>query len=188
MKVFCIGFHKTGTTSLGRALALLGYDVCGPVHTDHADIADRYLELVEPYLKRHDAFQDNPWPVLFRELDAAHPGSRFIFTDRDDDAWLASVMQHFGDRSSPMRAWIYGEGCPTGHEQLYLQRFRRHRDEVRAHFAGREADYLELTLGSGHEWEQLAGFLGHAVPDTPFPHRNRARLRGLRRMAKRVLR
>ena len=30
MKIFCIGFHKTGTKSLGLALGILGYKVTGP--------------------------------------------------------------------------------------------------------------------------------------------------------------
>lgn len=37
-KVFGIGFHKTGTTFLGQALEVLGYDVHGPIGVLEEDI------------------------------------------------------------------------------------------------------------------------------------------------------
>ena len=42
-KVFCVGFHKTGTKSLGAALATLGYRVAGPRGTLDPQIAIRML-------------------------------------------------------------------------------------------------------------------------------------------------
>ncbi|MYB38984.1 MAG: hypothetical protein F4Y26_16695 [Gammaproteobacteria bacterium] len=40
-KVFEIGFDKTGTKSLGAALGILGYRVCGPVGAKDPDIAPK---------------------------------------------------------------------------------------------------------------------------------------------------
>ncbi len=173
-KVICVGFHKTGTSSLGRALELLGLEVAGPFGVRHGDIAERALPEALERIRHVDAVQDNPWPLLFRELDQACPGSRFILTVRPPDRWLASVLGHFGGRSTPMREWIYGEGAgdPVGHEQVYVDRYERHNADVRSWFANRPGDLLELDLGAGDGWAELGAFLGRDVPDGPFPHVN----------------
>ena len=64
-KVFCVGFHKTGTKSLGAALATLGYRVAGPRGTLDPQIATNALPLALRLAGDFDAFQDNPWPILF---------------------------------------------------------------------------------------------------------------------------
>lgn len=174
-KIFCIGFHKTGTSSLGRALEILGYRVCGEVGVREPRIAEIALDLARAKLSHFDAFQDNPWPILFRELDAECPGSRFILTSREPDAWLASITRHFGARETPMRTFIYGVGHPSGNGALYLERYATHNREVRAYFAERAADFLELRFEAGDGWEKLCGFLGCKAPDTPFPHLNQER-------------
>ena len=68
-------------------------------------------------LDRYDAFQDNPWPLLYRELDERCPGSRFVLTLRPTQDWLDSVVHHFGAKDTPMREWIYGVGHPLGNEE-----------------------------------------------------------------------
>lgn len=115
-KVICIGFHKTGTTSMGNALSLLGYSVVGSRRglTD-ACRNGRWPEIFS-VMDRFDACQDNPWAVIYPQLDRHYPGSRFIMTYRDPEEWLASVCNHFRKRPSPMRKWIYGEAYPVGNE------------------------------------------------------------------------
>jgi hypothetical protein len=175
-KVFCIGFHKTGTKSLAAALRVLGYRVTGMNAGRDPDIVANALPRALALAERFDAFQDNPWPLLFREMDAHFPGSRFVLTHRAPEAWIASVVRHFGTGDSPMRRWIYGEdaGSPVGHEARYLARYARHRAEVRAHFRDRPGDLLEIDVTAGDGWAPLCGFLGEPVPDVPFPHANRA--------------
>ena len=80
-KVFCIGFHKTGTKSLARALEILGYRVTGPNGTRDPRIAERALPMALDIAARFDAFNDNPWPILFRELDAGLSGQQ-VHPDR----------------------------------------------------------------------------------------------------------
>jgi hypothetical protein len=173
-KVICVGFHKTGTSSLGRALERLGYRVGGPFGVRDRDLADRVLEEALTRLAKVDAVQDNPWPLLYQELDQRVPGCRFVLTERPTDEWWASVLGHFGGRSTPMRTWIYGAGDPEGHEAEYRERYERHNAEVRDYFAARPDDLLVLRLSQGEGWEPLCRFLGRPVPDEPFPHVNRA--------------
>ena len=171
-KIFAIGFHKTGTTSLADALELLGYRVCGGIGLRDPQIADHALTLAKENLPRFDAFQNNPWALLYRELDALCPGSRFILTRRDTDRWLASADEHFGDQDTPMREWIYGVGHPRGHEDIYRARFDAHYREVHEYFRDRPDDLLVLDITRGDGWKELCSFLGHDLPDQPFPHRN----------------
>lgn len=172
-KVFCIGFHKTGTSSLGAALSLLGYRVGGPFGVRDPNIAEHALGEAVARLARFDAVQDNPWSVLFAELDRRFPGSRFVLTVRPEEEWLASVVDHFGGTSTPMREWIYGFGDPVGHEAAYRERYRRHNHEVGAHFAERPEDLLVMHLESGDGWDQLCPFLDREPPERAFPHANR---------------
>jgi hypothetical protein len=171
-KVFCIGFHKTGTTSLGRALATLGYRVAGPFGTGDPDIRATALRRAMAIAREHDAVQDNPWPLLYRALDRAFPGSRFVLTLREPERWLASALRFFGEESTPMREWIYGAGSPVGSEDAYRRRFECHNREVREYFRGRD-DLLTIDLEAGDGWERLCGFLGLGPPDLPFPHLER---------------
>ena len=113
-KVFCIGFHKTGTTSLGVALRRLGYRVTGPNGVKDRKISENVFPMAHDLVKKYDAFQDNPWPIIYKEMDAAYPGSKFILLERNPESWIRSQVKHFGRRNTPMRKWIYGVGCPQG--------------------------------------------------------------------------
>lgn len=173
-KVFGIGFHKTGTKSLRKALEGLGYSVCGPVGARDPDIASRAIEIALDHAERFDAVQDNPFPPLFRELDTAFPNSKFILTTEDPDIWTERAVRYFGSNTTPMRKWIYGEGSPVGHEALYRARYKRHTEEVLTHFDGRANDLLVWPLTQKPGWEPLCNFLGLEIPhDIPFPHENK---------------
>ncbi len=177
-KVFCIGAHKTGTTSLEVALTKLGYRVQGSFGTKDPDIAEKVHEMAYAMAEDYDAFEDNPWPILFKELDQRFPGSKFILTRRPPDAWIRSMVKDFATTETPMRRWIYGEtaGCPEGNEDIYVERYERHNREVLEYFRDRPDDLLVFELPKGDGWEKLCAFLGHDVPDEPFPHANKASL------------
>lgn len=174
-KVFCIGFHKTGTTSMKQALGILGYRVTGPDHVDDPDIGRTLHAVTAELSQRYDAFQDNPWPLVYREMDALHPGSKFILTERDEQKWYDSNRNHFRGKTTPMRRLVYGEaaGSPEGNEEIYKARMRRHNREVREYFRDRPDDLLVIDLAQGGGWEPICAFLGHPVPAEPFPHSNK---------------
>ena len=168
-KVFCIGFHKTGTKSLRQALGTLGYRVTGPNGAQDPAIADHAVAMALSLATGHDGFSDNPWPLLYKELDATFPGSRFILTLRNERRWIESALRYFGTEETPMREWIYGVGTPLGNETAYLARYRRHNKAVLEYFQGRD-DLLVMDLERGDGWSELCAFLDVPVPDQPFPH------------------
>ena len=175
-KVFCIGFHKTGTTSLEMALKKLGYTVTGSFGTKDPDIANKVHEMAYAMVEKFDAFEDNPWPILYRELDERFPDSKFVLTRRPTENWIRSQVKDFASTETPMRRWIYGEdaGCPLGNEETYTVRYERHNREVQEYFADRPNDLLIIDLPNDDGWSRLCPFLGHTVPDEPFPHANKA--------------
>ena len=183
-RVICVGWHKTGTSTLGAALLRLGYSVLGcrldayyPLSAGDREAA---LRIADPF----DALQDVPWAALYEHLDARFPGSRFILTVRDDDSWLRSAVRHFGDTPIPLHGWLYGDPSLEGNEDLYLARYRRHNDDVRRYFADRCDDLLIMDLAAGNGWQELCAFLDEPVPYAPFPRENAgpASLTGQRRL------
>lgn len=181
MKVFGIGFHKTGTTSLAVAFKALGLSVTGPNNVDDRDIADTYLDIARKLSQEYDSFQDNPWPLVYREMDEMWPDAKFILTTRDPDRWIKSQVSHFGAKSTPMREVIYGKGrgMPFGNEEHYKATMAAHNEAVRAYFADRPGKLLELDITQGHGWDVICPFLGIDEPAEPFPHRNDKRKRSL---------
>ncbi|TIX48978.1 sulfotransferase family protein [Alteraurantiacibacter aquimixticola] len=181
-KVFCIGFQKTGTTSLEHALQSVGYRVKSVFGRDltydelKATYVDRGLEIAREY----DALEDMPWPLMFRELDAAFPGSKFILTLRDADAWIRSIVGHFRDNAHVMQQLTYGEdaGAPVGNEDRYRAVYEAHNAAVLDYFADRPDDLLVMRLEAGDGWEKLAPFLGiEGAPTGPFVHTNTRKAR-----------
>jgi hypothetical protein len=178
-KIFCIGFHKTGTTSLGAALTHLGYRVTGPNWIDNPRIAEEALPLALDLVPKYDAFRDNPWPVLYEDLHREFPTAKFILTVRAADAWIDSVLRHFADASTPMREWIYGHGhgSPRGNESIYVARMEQHNRDVEAHFGNKAGSLLVLRVTDGEGWNRLCPFLEKPMPDCAFPQLNAAEQR-----------
>jgi hypothetical protein len=180
-RIFGIGMHKTATTSLSAALRLLGFD---SAHWTSAHWAKRvWRELSasgrSDAIERHYAMSDLPFTFLFRELDRAYPGSKFILTTRDEGKWIDSVRRHWSAEFNPYRAhWdedpfthkahklLYGQ--KGFNEELFLNRFRRHNAEVLAYFKYRPSDLLVMDMETAG-WPELCGFLNRPAPAVPYP-------------------
>jgi hypothetical protein len=93
-KVFGIGAHKTGTTSLAQAFHICGLKVGNQTAGELTSPQVRrgqYQPLLD-YCRTADAFQDSPFAQgrVFVVLDAAFPGSRFVLTVREPAEWFRS--------------------------------------------------------------------------------------------------
>jgi hypothetical protein len=180
-KIFCVGWHKTGTTSIGMALRRLGYEVAGWRRDISTALTlnwhDADFEPIIDEAMRFDAFEDWPWPLVFREMDRAFPEAKFILTRRlDTPTWVRSAQAHVARQRRPWAGLflIYGSNDPSSDAAILAGRYERHNQEVRAHFADRPAKLLELCFECGDGWEDLCAFLGKDVPAEPFPHANKS--------------
>lgn len=101
MKIICAGLGKTGTTSLARALGILGYKVYEypeNVAFNEEEWLDIYMKGKNPdfvYMYRDvDAVTDRPPAFWFQEISEAFPDSKVILTVRDsEEDWLKSYTK-----------------------------------------------------------------------------------------------
>lgn len=196
MKVFGVGYHKTGTTTLRACLEELGFSHVGYRRDLLRKVERGETDEVVAVMDRYDSCQDWPWALLFRELDRRYPDARFVLTTRRDSAtWLDSLRKHAARKGpSEARRIVYGHAMPDGAEALHVERYEAHNRAVREWFADRPDRLLEVCWETGSGWAELCGFLGRPVPDAPLPHRNarpgpwQRAARGGRRLLRRLRR
>ncbi|MGL6224783.1 MAG: sulfotransferase family protein [Steroidobacteraceae bacterium] len=185
-KIFAIGFYKTGTTTLFEALQGLGYRTINgdkPGSYPGADDGETLLRQIAagdyrlPALDLFDAFTDNPYFHLWREMYQQFPDAKFILTVRDEQSWIASCARFYRNRRvRPMRVWMFGAhanpGADDASRQAWLDAYRAHNAAVREHFRSRPQQFLEFDPTQMREWGPLCDFLGQPVPSVPWPHAN----------------
>jgi hypothetical protein len=116
--VFGLGLSRTGTRSLTEALRLLGWDtVHYPVDADTLRTLERG-DARFALLEHRDGITDITVSRYYEALDRNWPGSKFILTVRDRDAWLASCREHWGRNSATARERENGQenGQGSGRE------------------------------------------------------------------------
>ena len=176
-KVFGIGLSKTGTTSLARALEILGYktrDFLGVTRYRAGDLSSIDLREID----ENEAFTDTPIPSFYKQLDEKYPDSKFILTTRNIDDWLRSCKKQFTkrmvERQSEATTQLHTDlyDCFEFDAEKYTHGYTRFVDGVRDYFSNRPEDLLVTDICGGSNWEELCDFLGKPVPDVPFPVAN----------------
>ena len=179
MKVFGIGWAKTGTTTLGKCFEALGFDHQSQDLSLVSGIPTGDLSRLFALAERKETFEDWPWIVLYRELDKQFPGSRFVLTKREPDKWIRSyrnMLAKQGEASNDLnqiRRILYGLPFPHVSEEQLIERYENHNSEVEDYFRTRSKDLLIVNWEQGDGWEALCSFLGREIPNTPFPHANK---------------
>lgn len=180
-KVFVLGLSKTGTTSVGNALALLGYKRIGwkdirSRHLVHTFIHGDLSALVDQ-AHYFDAFEDLPWPYVYHEMAEMYPNAKFVLTLRkDEDTWLKSMRRHMGRGTWEPAAFFYGAQNVDGNEQIVLNYYRNHTANVRDYFKDKPDRYAELVIDDGDvNWNvlcQVAQCPEGLTPTVEFPKSN----------------
>ena len=191
-----IGFPKTGTTSLARAMSILGFSTTHTLIEECArpwkDRTPAARDLLAKWLSGRvdfDVLEDRDYVgsalfPLFDRIDREVPGSRFILTVRDPASWLVSAKRfqeryRVRDVSRPLeldlgmviRIQILGCLRPSDDRKL-LEAYESHNDRVRRHFAGSDR-LLVMDVCAGDGWDVLCPFVGRPAPAVPFPYENR---------------
>ena len=97
-KVFCIGYNKTGTTTLETVLRLYGYIMPNQqqqeIRLSKSTFRTDYSELAQ-FCNNYDAFQDMPFSqdLTYVAADAIFPNSKFILTERPAESWYNSLYE-----------------------------------------------------------------------------------------------
>ena len=176
-KIIGIGFQKTGTSSLRDALRILGYQVGDTRYQLLPAILRGDFAKVIKCLNRYDAVEDNPWCIIYQELDKRLENAKFILTIRASESWYQSVNRHIGELRDPMHEWIYGrnKGLPKEDKANTIAVYEKHNTTALAYFKNRPEDLLLLDFTKGDGWEELCAFLDKPIPNCPFPHANNSK-------------
>lgn len=185
-KVFGIGLSKTGTTSLHVALKQLGYN------SQHFKSGRTGRVLGWPEFFRVDAATDVPCSANFEVLYHTFEESKFIYTVRNIGNWKQSIIKHTGlERPSEWNPNVYMQSDlkPENFQSLTLrlqhwkslysghgsweEAYHTFDNRVERFFKNKPKDrFHKMNITGGDGWESLCAFLGHEVPDRPFPHEN----------------
>ena len=185
-KIFGIGLSKTGTTSLTHALRMMGYRA---IHYPFNILKYQNGELAlnADRLNRYDACTDSPIARFFRELVEYFPGSKFILSQREMNAWLASCEHHhvwpgeYAEKVSLGKNPIVRRllklhkdlyGSVSFNREAFARSYVEHEQAVLDYFKDRPQDLLQIDICAGEGWEKLCPFLDQDVPDHHFPRRN----------------
>ena len=172
-KILGVGGSRTGTTSLAKALTILGF------HTIDWLLSGRIpKEGWMNHIKKldFDALTDSPISEgdLFKKLDKEFSNSRFILTLRDEESMRESFLNFFNRTLYKVRdkdQWIY-----LTKETVYseVKIIKNHDEEVIQYFEGRD-NLLIMNIFEGDGWEKLCAFLEKPIPKRPYPHENESR-------------
>ncbi len=191
-RVFCLGMFKTGTTSFGEAMTLLGYraqfhfmpvldNLSGYFDLDPAQFVP-FEDRIRRTADQFEALADAPWLYLYRELDRWYPNSLFVLTLRPDAETVARSDRAAWARHGLMSRWLAEVGEPPT-LAMFIERYERHNENVRDYFRDKPHQLLQVCWESeARPWQRLCEFVGLEVPAVPFPHANRAPRMSLRRM------
>jgi len=181
-RVFCIGWSKTGTTSLTQALRMLGlfswHWAPWVIGFEHICSHPSEFRLDLSGVGDYTAMSDLPICTLYRELDQAFPGSLFILATRPLERWLSSTTADIEDcirwigQMDAVERWAYGTDVVD--TAVFERRYLQHREQAADYFAGRP-DLLTIDLSEANPWARLCEFLQLPVPALAFPHLNRRR-------------
>jgi 3'-phosphoadenosine 5'-phosphosulfate (PAPS) 3'-phosphatase len=176
-KIFGIGLSKTGTSSLAKALEILGYrtrDYLGLTTYTPGDLSS--IDLAE--IERNEAFTDTPIPSFYKELDQQYPGSLFILTVRERESWLKSCKKQFTKRATSnvsdgeRKALMALYGCIGFDRERFIDGYERFVNDVEKYFCRRRKDLLIIDICGGDAWEPLCKFLNRPMPKVVFPKSN----------------
>ena len=165
-KVFCIGYNKTGTTTLGKSFEMLGYrNSSFNKKVWRQFYANKEFNKILEYTSKFDSFDDLPWlkEDMIPILDKTFPKSKFIYLTREEESWKKSfynwrykVMGKYPDAD---KAWIA---------------YKKHEKFVYEYFKDRpSSDFIVLDVRDEKGFKKLADFLGKKTNIEKFPHFNK---------------
>lgn len=109
--IFCVGLQKSGTSSLNKALRVLGYTVksyipeliapmdkwrIGSESAEEGWTFDPEKHVDLSILNDYDGFSDNPcsFAPVYKTVDKEFPNAKFILTIRSREKWANSAKKH----------------------------------------------------------------------------------------------
>lgn len=176
-KIFCIGLNKTGTTSLHLALEAMG------LQSLHWAGEAAYLDVLRAKREGRrllhyvgegwDAYSDiETLSRHFEVADQHYPGSSFILTVRNREAWLDSRRRHVERNRRNKANGTYAGRYLRVEPEAWRIEWDEHLRRVTDYFACRPGDLLVVDVCGIEGYGRLAPFLGLPIPAGGFPVAN----------------
>lgn len=202
LKIFCVGYNKTGTTSLAKAMQDLGYEVGDQRKAElmHHDWAKRDFNPLIRYCKTADFFQDFPFSkaYTFVALDQAFPDSKFILTIRDNpEQWYNSLIKFhtklwstnglpptvydLKNANYVYKGWAweinrYSSITPIDKpydKKSLIDSYVDHNNNVINYFKHKSDKLLILNVSDKDAYHKLCRFLNKPISNNDFPWENK---------------
>ena len=199
MKLICAGMPKTGTKSISKALRHLGFTVFD-WEEQVFDFLDHWFDVYQngatPDVKRvyrnADAVVDIPGNFFWEEILQAFPDCKVILSERDEDAWIKSLVNHmevFWEAVTSISRMVTYVLSPTRRKMhiilechreallgsrnpkstcVFRKRYRAHNHYVKSIVSPDKLLVYNVKQG----WKPLCDFLGCEAPTVAFPHEN----------------
>lgn len=180
--VFNIGLNRSGTTSLTEALNILGIpslhfsineawwspDKSNEIESVIYNNIKRRKRLLHTLDHRYQGFSDFNGEHYYQELYTQYPNSKFIFTIRDPEDWLRSIIkvERFQERFLKNSIEEYKTF------KRKLNHYYNKRNEILNFFQDKPEQFLQMNICKGEGWEVLCNFLDKEIPEVPFPYVN----------------
>lgn len=198
-KVFVIGFNKTGTTTLHKAINELGY-ISGKQHLAELllpEITKGNLDNLFKYCKTAEAFQDIPFslPEIYKELDKKFPNSKFILSIRDDEnQWFQSICKfhaklygkdgriptkedlensNYVFKGYPLLFNNYVFGNHFYEKNIYTKTYNKHINDVVDYFKNKSHQLLVINVSEESSYTDMCKFLNVTPLRTTFEWKNK---------------
>jgi len=201
-KIFCVGFNKTGTTSLLKEMTNLGFIAGGQQQAELLlnDWVKRDFRRIVKYCLSAEFFQDIPFslPYTFIAMDQAFPGSKFILTLRENaEQWYESIIRFHGKKwangkippnSEDLKnaeylykgfayqycMYVYGvQDNDPYNKDILIKHYRVHKKNVLDYFKYRSDDLLVINIKEDADYAKFCEFLGIEQERPSFPWENK---------------
>jgi hypothetical protein len=199
-KIFCIGFNKTGTTTLEKVFKSFQYNLGNQERAEQLlnEYSKRNFRPILDYCCSADAFQDVPFslPHLYVYLDQFFSKAKFVLTVRDsEEQWYNSITKFhskkFADGNripnyedlkkafyrNPNFVYesyelIYGTDVPPYDKERFCGMYNNHIASVRYYFK-HKPNFIEINVSNNDDYFRLADFLKKKPIDSGFPWMNK---------------
>ena len=169
MKIFLIGSHRTGTSSIDYALSIMGYKVY-PADLSYKliyEIENKNYEKIFNTTKEYDVFSDSPWNHndFYKKIDNNIKNSKIILSIRETNNWINSVQKWNNKMNLKKYDWYKSLSKTCYNLESYVDEI----DSLREFYNNRNASIIDYFRGSdkllvmnledGHSWNELCEIL-----------------------------
>lgn len=195
LAIIGVGFSRTGSLSLQRAIEQLGLGPCWHVLDSTPASASQMFRAFSTFpdvdwdqvFKGFNAAVDDPASVFYRDIAQWSPSAKAILTVRDPNEWypsaerlvrllnshrLANPSKESQEHWNRILSGAFGSALAKFYQfrdrESVIAAYEQHNDEVKSAIS---ADRL-LVFDVKQGWGPLCEFLGVQFPQIPFPRAN----------------